>query len=305
MNWKIEFCNVLFFQNKDPENFDKANRLKFSKLPKSLFRFRAWKDYSLKEISENKIWLSNPRTFNDPYDCSVSADYKKVVLSLFRKLPQTTNISDKTWKEVEESDDPVLYLSRYLAQRVVPPDLQYVENARLLNLEVKSAVANKEKSWNAMKDETKVACFSQRWDSLPMWAHYADQHQGFCIEYDLSNESEGRTAPLFPVIYSKALVPLDITNELMNLPGNSGHLAIKAAIYKNMDWSYEREWRLVFYTGDDQKIEIKGYPIKAIYLGTKINDEHKRQLIELSKKVKFKIFQMRVSANKFKKEKID
>ncbi len=132
-----------------------------------------------------------------------------------------------------------------------------------------------------------------------------DHYEGFCIEYELSNESEGRTAPLFPVIYSKALVPLDITNELMNLPGNSGHLAIKAAIFKNKDWSYEREWRLVFYTGDDQKIDIQGYPIKAIYLGTKINDEHKRQLIELSKKVKFKIFQMRVSANKFKKEKID
>ncbi len=66
-----------------------------------------------------------------------------------------------------------------------------------------------------------------------MWAHYADNHQGFCIEYDLSNESEGRTAPLFPVIYSESMVPLDITNELLNLPGNSGHLAIKAAIFKN------------------------------------------------------------------------
>src|ERR1035441_6358647 len=71
MVWKSEFCNILFSKNQDHENFDKANRLKFSKLPKSLFRFRVWKDYSLKEISENKIWLSNPRTFNDPYDCFV------------------------------------------------------------------------------------------------------------------------------------------------------------------------------------------------------------------------------------------
>ena len=162
MVWKSEFCNILFSKNQDHENFDKANRLKFSKLPKSLFRFRVWKDYSLKEISENKIWLSNPRTFNDPYDCFVTADYKKVVLSLFRKFPQTKTIPEETWKEIENSDDPVLSLSRHLAQRVVPPDLRYVENARLLNLEVKSEVANKEKSWDAMKDETKVACFSEQ-----------------------------------------------------------------------------------------------------------------------------------------------
>ena len=305
MNWKSEFCNILFSQNQDSENFDKANRLKISNLPKSLFRFRAWKDHSLKEIRENKIWLSNPRTFNDPYDCYVTADYKKIVLSLFRKFPHTRTIPDETWKEIEKTDDPVLSLSRHLAQRVVPPDLRYVENARLLNLEVKSEVANKEKSWDAMKDETKISCFSGAWDSLPMWAHYADQHQGFCIEYDLSKESEGKTAPLFPVIYTKTLVPLNITDELMNLPGNSGHLAIKAAIFKNKDWSYEREWRLVFYTGDDQKIEIKGYPIKAIYLGTKINSEHKKQLIESSPKINFKIFQMSVSANGVKKERIN
>ena len=301
MDWKSEFCEILFNQNKDPLNFDKATQLKFKWIPKSLFRFRAWNDYTLKEINENKIWLSNPRSFNDPYDCFVSADYKKVVHSLFRNFPQTKNIPEDIWAEIEGSDDPVLSLSRHLAQRAIPADLRYVENARLLNLEVKAEIERKEKSWDAMRDETKIACFSERWDSLPMWAHYADNHRGFCIEYDLSNESEGRTAPLFPVIYSKALVPLDITNDLLNLPG-SGHLAIKAAIFKNEDWSYECEWRLVFYTGDNQKIEIKGYPIKAILLGTKIIDEHKKQLTELSNKCKFEIFQMKVSANKFTKE---
>jgi hypothetical protein len=301
MNWKSEFCDILFNQNKDPLNFDKATRLKFERIPKSLFRFRAWNDYTLKEISENKIWLSNPRLFNDPYDCFVSADYKKVVHSLFRKFPQTKNIPEESWKEIVESDDPVLSLSRHLAQRAVPTDLRYVENARLLNLEVKSEIEKKEKNWDAMRDEIKIACFSERLDSLPMWAHYADNHRGFCIEYDLSKEPEGKTAPLFPVIYTKA--PLDITKDLLDMPNQSGHLAIKAAIYKNNDWSYEHEWRLVFYRFIDP-LDINGYPIKAIYLGTKISDENKRELMELSKKGLFKIFQMKVSANKFMKEKV-
>ena len=154
MNWKSEFCNILFYQNQDPENFDKANRLKFSKLPKSLFRFRAWTEYSLKEIAENKIRPSNPRTFNDPYDCFVSADYKKIVLSLFRKFPQTRTIPDETWKEIERTDDPVLSLSRHIAQRVVPRfAICGKRKATEFRGEIRSSKQGK--SWDAMKDENK------------------------------------------------------------------------------------------------------------------------------------------------------
>lgn len=301
MNWKSEFCDILFNQNKDPLNFDKATRLKFKKIPKSLFRFRAWKDHSLKEVGENRIWLTNPRTFNDPYDCFVTADHKKVTLSLLRKLPQVKNIPEETWQEIWKCDDPVLSLSRHLALRAARPDLRYVENARQLNLEVAVQVAEREKSWDAMRDEIKIACFSERWESLPMWAHYADNHRGFCIEYDLSKEPEGKTAPLFPVIYTKA--PLDITKDLLDMPNQSGHLAIKAAIFKNNDWSYEHEWRLVFYRFIDP-LNIKGYPIRAIYFGTKINDKHKKKLLELSRNGNFEVFQMKVSTNKFQREKI-
>ncbi len=30
-----------------------------------------------------------------------------------------------------------------------------------------------------------VICFSERSDSLLMWSHYADNHNGICIEFDI------------------------------------------------------------------------------------------------------------------------
>mgnify|MGYP002227506002 FL=1 len=36
-----------------------------------------------------------------------------------------------------------------------------------------------------MQDTVLVGCFSERNDSLLMWSHYADEHRGLCIGYNL------------------------------------------------------------------------------------------------------------------------
>jgi hypothetical protein len=35
--------------------------------------------------------------------------------------------------------------------------------------------------------ERGVACFSAAADNLLLWAHYADGHRGFCLEFDTSD----------------------------------------------------------------------------------------------------------------------
>jgi len=37
------------------------------------------------------------------------------------------------------------------------------------------------------KDSLKVCSFSGTQYSIIMWSHYADQHRGFCIEYDTNS----------------------------------------------------------------------------------------------------------------------
>ena len=52
-----------------------------------------------------------------------------------------------------------------------------------------------------------VACFSETKESILMWSHYADNHKGFCVEYDF--KELGISNPfarfIFPVIYTDTI----------------------------------------------------------------------------------------------------
>lgn len=52
------------------------------------------------------------------------------------------------------------------------------------------------------KDAVRVVCLSEVYDSMLMWSHYAQNHTGFCIEYDFK-ESDMLCKQLYPVIYTK------------------------------------------------------------------------------------------------------
>ena len=84
-----------------------------------------------------------------------------------------------------------------------------------------------------------------------MWAHYASYHQGFCVEYDLSNIEplDYRKRFLFPVTYSDDV--FDATEhykkDMDDENYNNIYLA-RAALVKAKDWQYEKEWRTGKYT---------------------------------------------------------
>ncbi|EMN4128460.1 DUF2971 domain-containing protein [Providencia vermicola] len=55
----------------------------------------------------------------------------------------------------------------------------------------------------ATKDKSGIYSLSKTFTDELLWAHYADSHNGFCIEYDLDKlcEFEGARYSIFDVIY--------------------------------------------------------------------------------------------------------
>ena len=87
-------------------------------------------------------------------------------------------------------------------------------------------------------------------EHLPMWAHYANNHKGMCIEYDvLSSEY------IFPVGYTEKRVPLSkllstiSTNEADDLFEERielvFHLFSMQFYQKHSSWKSENEYRLI------------------------------------------------------------
>ncbi len=54
-----------------------------------------------------------------------------------------------------------------------------------------------------MRKDVFVFCFSEVWDSILMWAHYANNYNGYCIEYDVKQVKKYMTDNLYPVLYEK------------------------------------------------------------------------------------------------------
>jgi len=161
---------------------------------------------------------------------------------------------------------------------------------------------------NDIQKSNKISCFSEFKDNLIMWAHYAKKHQGFCIQYNISDinpilnipeEDSSMSVGLFPVIYQENL--LDFTEEFIDImktpkPYTGALSAFISVLVKYNQWEYEQEWRLIAINikSDDGQYSP---PIKpsAIYLGTKIKPENKIAIKEIAKEKSIPVFKMEFS----------
>ena len=87
-----------------------------------------------------------------------------------------------------------------------------------------------------------------------MWTHYADNHRGFCLGFNLSknfkeSNSKEKIAGLHPVLYKKENPFIELFEEFarLSLPFNDfWYYALShGAITKSLAWKYEREVRVV------------------------------------------------------------
>lgn len=107
-----------------------------------------------------------------------------------------------------------------------------------------------------------------------MWAHYANNHKGFCIKYKFSKgfiKTESRCVTRFKeIIYHDRSVPFNINRRSINTD--------QALCTKLSDWAYENEVRLITYAPDKNghflplPIDDNSF-IDEVYFGYRCNEE--------------------------------
>ncbi|MBO5498373.1 MAG: DUF2971 domain-containing protein [Bacteroidales bacterium] len=113
-----------------------------------------------------------------------------------------------------------------------------------------------------------------------MWAHYADSHKGFCIEYDieqlaLSEELWFNVSCIDQVVYSPTIPEMCLTDILSN---TGVQLITKICGTKSNVWKYENESRLLYETSDIKKYNPAS--LKAIYFGLNMDNVLEEYLID-------------------------
>lgn len=290
----------------------KMNISREKEYPTSIFKYcNLNSTIHVDNLLKNQIWLSNPLNFNDPYDCSITYDSEKIQniigygkVQEFLKDFSEDEMSTVTRKDILSSSKPIESLLSWIKE-YVQDSAEAVDMLNQLDDNMKDMHEFILKEFNEKyRKKLKVSSFSEDNQSLLMWGHYANNHEGFCIEYDLSvmDENENLKKYLFPVTYSNER--FDITDfyidNVINKNSNDKYRLIHSVLYKSEDWKYEKEWRFVISESEcpDKMVSIP--KPKAIYLGSQIKKDHKVQLIKLCKKNNINILQMKLDSKIYK-----
>lgn len=208
---------------------------------KSIFQYRSivtdkndtklTKAFSLINLERNQVYLSKVNFVNDPYEgihnYKISEDCREQFCRLFYQHKyESKMIDDKYFNE-------------------------YLNNIKLDH--IKTFL------------ETGISCFSNICDSLLMWGHYADSHQGICIEFD---REESIFKSLIEVKYVNSPFTIIIDSKEKVCEEYLLSISENVIASKHKSWEYEQEFRLIGHAGTTYTYDISS--IKAIYFGSKV-----------------------------------
>ena len=165
-------------------------------------------------------------------------------------------------------------------------------------------------AFNMMKKSILLTCFTTDIEmNLPMWAHYANNHKGFCIEYKIIDSKK-----LFPVVYDDYRIKINNRftdyislstktdkniHELLYLNSITNFI-IQSFAYKNTIWEYEKEIRLFNCIDDILNLEKGklfklcdlGIEITGIYLGIDFIEFYKKTMVDICEKNDINLYMM-------------
>lgn len=119
-------------------------------------------------------------------------------------------------------------------------------------------------SANVSMEECKVVCYTQTRDNLLMWAHYADEHRGMCLQFEVEAENFEEVG-LFPVNYQSNVPGVDENNL------GDPNLLHRVLTTKSLDWRYEKELRRLVSI-DENKVPYIG-KLSSVIVGAQTSDE--------------------------------
>lgn len=165
-------------------------------------------------------------------------------------------------------------------------------------------------------NQWKVTCMTNTDEqNMPMWAYYANNHQGFCVKYELN---ENQKDFIYPAIYVKERlyangIVTNMINETVKLKkGNkqptkdynmSTQLIFLSMAAKHISWETEKEYRVIH-----REDKFPAQP-NEIFIGIHCKDEYRKRLIQIGKQSgnHCKIYQMKIARNspKFELQKVE
>lgn len=175
-------------------------------------------DHIVKLLTNKTIYCSNPKHFNDPWDC-------------------------KPWYDTSMLDDPIEFekakdfvIKKYREGSNAPIDLQ---DQLIEKLGEREFLKNILTGWFSNSSDScavsfRIYCLTPYCTNSLMWAHYADKHKGVCLEFDSTGRLFGGAwqVKYNDVFQGERFYEMDF-DPMFRL------------LHKSDVWKYEDEYRIV------------------------------------------------------------
>lgn len=201
-------------------------------------------------IVESTLWLSSREAFNDPFDTKAKVIIDSSPATLRTKIRRLL----KTHK----------------------PELSGVKR----NQEVDRTMANQQEllsniSTTADKALNNIGacCLTTNPRNLLMWSHYANQHKGVMLQFELAKDTS---------TFLKA-VKVNYVKDypIINWANDTESELRKAFLNKFEAWGYEDEWRIIHVFGANTYMDFQSTALTGIVLGCKADEFVKSTINQL------------------------
>ncbi len=145
---------------------------------------------------------------------------------------------------------------------------------RLLRSQIKRHVDAEMAEWG-------VLSLASRWDCVLMWSHYAEKHQGFCIEYDLDTHA---CSDLKPVTYksNRSITVSDLIDwKIHNVEAAKRSVLDTYFFAKAPQWGYEEEWRDIYQMNGAKGALQSPFQVSGVYFGLRCDPSVQTSLVKL------------------------
>ncbi len=183
--------------------------------PKLIYKYEPFTLRALQNLKAQSVYFASPKSFNDPYDCALTATLDDLKSDDIEMVKQAFREDAGSPKQLIEQLD--LHPTDVLREQLI-----------------KGVQASIEKERTRFLATNGVTCFSENNDNLLMWSHYGGQYKGYCLEFRTDFEPFNK---LIQVQYSNTMPKINIV-EVMK---NKNYDTFRQLIATKSDcWSYEK-----------------------------------------------------------------
>lgn len=237
---------------------------KFSN-PKILYKYRDWTNKFHKTLlTETKVYLASPKSFEDPLDCHVPEDFPepKDVPSLLYKMSYN---ADRL--PIATHAERLKYVQKHLQTSPLLSPLGRIQLAQ--------------EFYQEFCDIFGVLSLTADPNSDDMWEKYGANYKGFCVGFDI-DLLENAVGGAGPVIYTDELPHVRYFKD------SDMEQHIKNVFFKEKKWRFEQEYRAHKIwnhkaSNEERNIQLPPEAIKEIIIGKDMDEKSKNEIIELAK----------------------